>query len=157
MTAQEASMASTLAPASTTRTSPAARRFGYLVAIVVNGIMIWVAHRLLDWQWPGFLTDDFDAVLWLVSASFVTGMVVNACFLLYDRGRFRAFGDLVTGAFGLAVTLRIWDVFPFDFSDYGNDWSWLFRAVLALGVLGTSIAILVNVAKLIRPTDRHAG
>jgi hypothetical protein len=150
-------MASNLAPASTTQGSPAARRFGYLVAIVVNGIMIWVAHRLLDWQWPGFLTDDFDAVLWLLSASFVAGMVVNACFLLYDRGRFRAFGDLVTAAFGLAVTLRIWDVFPFEFSDYGTDWSWLFRAVLALGAFGTSVAILINVARLIRPADRPAG
>jgi hypothetical protein len=144
------------APTGSRRPTPAARRFGYVVAIAVNGTMLWVAHQLLGWGWPDFLTDDFDEVLWLLSASFLAGIVVNACFLLYDRGRFRALGDLVTALFGLLVSLRVWDVFPFDFSGYDNDWSWLFRVGLVVAIGGTAIAIIVNVVKLVRPTVERA-
>jgi hypothetical protein len=144
------------APAARHRPAPASRRFGYFVAIVLNGTMLWVAHQLLGWGWPDFLTGDFVQVLWLLSASFVAGMVVNAGFLFDDRGRFRALGDLVTAVFGLLVSLRVWNVFPFEFSGYANDWSWLLRTGLGVGIGGTVIAIMVNVAKLLRPTDEHA-
>jgi hypothetical protein len=151
-------MTSARVPAATDRRrpAPATRRFGYVVAIVVNGAMLWVAHQLLGWGWPDFLTDDFGKVLWLLSASFVAGMVVNAGFLFYDRGRFRALGDLVTAVFGLLVSLRVWNVFPFEFAGYDNDWSWLFRTGLVVGIGGTVIAIMVNVVKLVRPTDEPA-
>jgi hypothetical protein len=145
-------MVSTHAPApSTRRPSAAARRFGYLVAIAAHVVMLWIAHRLLEWGWPGFLTEDFAVVLGVISASLVAGMVVNAGFVLHDEGRFRALGDLVTAAFALAVSLRLWSVFPFDFTGYETDWSWLLRAGLAVGIGGTVIAIIVQLVRLIGP------
>jgi hypothetical protein len=142
-------MASTLAPLPTSRHPTAARRFGYLVAIAVNGVLLWIVNQLLDWQWPGFLTEDFAQVVGLVSASFVVGMVVNAGFLVVDRGRPRALGDLANAAIGFAVSVRTWDVFPFDFAGYGTDWTWLFRLLLAVGILGTLVAIVVNIGRLV--------
>jgi hypothetical protein len=47
-------------------------------------------------------------------------------------------------------------VFPFEFTGYDNDWSWLFRTGLVVGIGGTVIAIMVNVVKLVRPTDEPA-
>ena len=39
----------------------AARIFGYLVAVVVNLAMLWIAWRVLDWGWLPFLTGEpFD-------------------------------------------------------------------------------------------------
>jgi hypothetical protein len=150
-------MATTQAPASSAhRRSGASRRFGYLVAIVGHAVMLWIAHHLLEWQWPGFLTDDFVGVLGLISASLIAGMVVNAGFLLHDRGRFRALGDLVTAAFALAVSLRLWSVFPFDFSAYDTDWSWLLRVGLAVGIGGTVVAMIAHVVKLIGPRTTSA-
>lgn len=149
-------MTSTVAPPQRTdRTGPgvAARRFGYLVAIAANAIMLWLAHQLLDWGWPSFLTDDFDQVLGLITASFVASMVVNAGYLVHDRGRFRALGDLVIAAFGFVVSLRMWDVFPFDFSGWQTDWSWLVRTALVVGIGGTAIAMIVNAVRLISGTD----
>jgi hypothetical protein len=124
---------------------------------VVNGVMLWAAHQLLGWGWPDFLTADFDEVLPVLSASLVVGMVVNACFLVSDRGRFRAFGDLITAVLALAVSVRMWDVFPFDFTGYDRDWSWLFRAGIVLAIVGTAIAGLVNAVKLVRGTAGPAG
>jgi hypothetical protein len=145
-------LASTHAPAPSTRgPSATARRFGYLLAIGANAVALWIAHQLLAWQWPGFLTDDFAQVLGLVTASLIASMAVNAGFLVRDRGRVRALGDLVTAALGLAVSLRLWSVFPFDFSTYDTDWSWLFRVGLGVGIVGTVIAVIVQVVRLIGP------
>lgn len=43
-----------------------AKRWGFLVAATIAGVMLWVVHQLLDWGWPGFLTVDLtgDATDW---------------------------------------------------------------------------------------------
>lgn len=143
-------MGSTLAPARSTARQPTAlRRVGHVMAIAVNAIMLWMVARLLEWGWPAFLTEDFVEVEWLVSASLVAGIIVNAAFLVHDRGHFRALGDLVTNGFGLAVTMRTWAVFPFDFSGYATDWTWLVRTVLVIAIVGTAIGIVASLAKFL--------
>lgn len=143
-------MGSIRAPARSTTQQPTAMRcVGYVMAIVVNAIMLWLVGRLLEWGWPGFLTQDFVEAEGLVSASLVAGIVANAAFLVHDRGRFRALADLVTNGFGLAVTMRLWDVFPFDFSSYATDWTWLVRMVLVLAIVGTAVGIVASVARLL--------
>ena len=91
-------MATTTLPAPTTRrTHEAGRRFGYLVAIAANAVAIWVVHQLLGWNWPGFLTRDFEQVVPVITVSLVVSIGANAMFLLgFDRGRFKAFADLLT-------------------------------------------------------------
>jgi hypothetical protein len=128
--------------------TPAAR-FGYVVAATMNGVLLWVVHQLLDWGWPSFLTDDFELVLGLVTASFIAGIVTNLVLALHHRGRIRALADLVTAAFGLAVGLRMWEVFPFDFTGYATDWSGLVNIALIIGIVATGIAIIVNLVKLL--------
>ncbi|MFA9430548.1 hypothetical protein [Egicoccus sp. AB-alg2] len=143
-------MTTTRVPELTRRHPTAANRAGYVVAIAVNGLLLWVAGRLLDWGWPGFLTEDFTEVLPLLTVSLVAGMLANAAFLVRDRGAFRALADLVTTTVGLAVAVRLWDVFPFDFAGYPQDWSWLVRVGLAVGIVGGTIAIVVNLVRLVR-------
>jgi hypothetical protein len=36
----------------------------------------------------------------------------------------------VTTGIGLAVLMRIWQVFPFDLAGWSVDWSWLVRLLL---------------------------
>ena len=142
-------MATTEAPP-TTRRSSAARRFGYLVAIAVNAALLWAVNQLLVWGWPGFLTEEFTEVLPLVSASLIAGMVVNAVLLLRDRGRVKALGELITAAFGLAISVRLWTVFPFDFSGHGTDWNGTLRVALGVGIAVMAVAVLANLATLIK-------
>lgn len=144
-------MASTLAPTPlpTDRRPAAGRRFGYVLAVAINGVFLWISHQLLDWEWPGFLTEEFDRLLPLVTASFVASMVVNTVYLVRDRGRVRSLGELTTAAFGLVVSIRTWTVFPFDFAGYGTDWTWLVRTLLVIGIVGTSIAGIVHLTRLV--------
>lgn len=142
-------MAITPTPSTRRGPSTAARRLGYLGAIAGNAVLLWVAHRLLVWGWPAFLTGEFAQVLPLVTASLIVSMMVNAVFVLRDRGRVKALGDLVNAGVGLAVAVRMWTVFPFDFSGYGTDWAWAVRVALAVGIVATSIGALVNLIKLV--------
>lgn len=131
------------------RVPTSAKRFGYLVAAAMNGVMLWVAHRLLDWGWPGFLTNDFERVIGLVTASFIASIAVNLALAVHPSGRLRPFADLVTAAFALAVGLRMWEVFPFDFTGYATDWTGLVRVALGVGIALTGIAIIANLAQLV--------
>ena len=130
------------------RVPTSVKRVGYLVAAAVNGVLLWVAHQLLDWGWPAFLTDDFARVLGLVTASLIAGIVVNLGLAADHRGRVRALADLVTAAFTLAVGLRLWEVFPFDFTGHATDWSTPVRVALGVGIAATGIAIIANLVKL---------
>jgi hypothetical protein len=128
----------------------AAQRFGYGLAVVLNGLMLWVAHQLLDWRWPGFLTRDFENLLPWVTVSFVASMAANLGFIVHDRGPSRALADLMTAAIGLAVALKTWAVFPFDFSTYDRDWTGLARVILVVAIVGTLIGVVVNTVKLVQ-------
>jgi hypothetical protein len=126
-----------------------ATRAGYLVSAALNGVLLWAAHRLLDWGWPAFLTDDFELVLGIVTASFIASVVVNLALAVHHRGRIRALADTVTAGFGLAVGVRMWAVFPFDFQGYETDWSGWVRVAIVVGIAATGVAIIANLAKLV--------
>jgi hypothetical protein len=133
------------------------RRFGYVVAAGVNGLLLWVVHRLLDWQWPAFLTVDFELVLGVVTASFIASIVVNLALAVHHPVRARALADLVTAAFALAVGLRMWEVFPFDFAGYATDWSRFVEVALVVGIVAAGIAIVASLIRLIIGSDPGAG
>lgn len=124
------------------------RRHEYFINVAINGVMLYVAHNLLEWEWPGFLTKDFDQLLPWVTASCVIAMAVNFVLLLVDDGRTKALGNLLTSCIGLALAVRTLQVFPFDFSGYDNDWSWLVRGLAVLALIGSGIGIIVNLVKV---------
>ncbi len=142
----------------TPRSGPSvgARRVGYGVAALINLVLVWVTHQLLDWEWPGFLTPDFDRVLPIVTASLLVSVAANAWFSWSDSGWRKPAGDLATSAIGFVAAVRVWQVFPFDFTGYEHDWSWLVRGVLILAVAGTAIGTAAAVVKLSSGSARDA-
>ncbi len=133
------------------------RRLGYLVAAAVNGVLLWVFHHLLEWGWPKFLTEDFEQVLPVLSASLVATIVANLCFLAYDRRWFKALAEAVTAALSLAAGVRTWQVFPFDFSTTARDWSTLARVVIAVGIVVMAIAVVANVVTFLAAVTGRDG
>jgi hypothetical protein len=131
------------------RPSAAARRFGYLVAIAVNAGLLYIANNLLAWEWPPFLTEDFDRVLPLLNVSIVASMVVNGVYLAFDPRWFKTAGDVVTAVFSLAVVGRTLAVFPFDFTPYSFDWETLTRVLLVLMIVATVTGIVAGTVKVI--------
>lgn len=133
------------------RSSRAVRRAGYLFAAALNAVMLWIAHQLLDWGWPRFLTDDFEELLPWVTASLVLSIVCNLVYVVTDTRRVKASGDLVTAVIGFVVAVRTWQVFPFDFSSYATDWSWVLRTVLVIAMVGTVLGAIAALVRLVTP------
>lgn len=133
------------------RPSVAARRLGYLVAAVVNAALVYAVNVWPGWQAVPFLSEETRQVLGLVNLSLTAGLVTNVMFLRYDPPRLKSLGDLVTTAIGLAVLVRVWRVFPFEFQDLSFDWALLVRIVLGAGMFGAAVGMVVSFVSLVRP------
>jgi uncharacterized membrane protein YidH (DUF202 family) len=137
----------------TTRRVPT--RFGYVVAIAVNAVMLVIVNNILEWGWAPFLTDDFAQILWLLDLSFLGAIVVNAIYLGYDPPWFKSVSQIALGVISMAVAIRTFQVFPFDFSGYQFNWEPLARFVIVLTMVGVGISIVVETAKLVRSAAAH--
>jgi hypothetical protein len=140
----------------TPRQSVAARRVGYVIAVVLNVALLYLINVRPGWQAAPFLTADMNLVLPVVNLSLVAGLAANVVFLAYDAPWCRSLGDLVTTSISLAVLVRVWRVFPFAFSG-SFDWSPLVRILLVLAMIGTAIAVVVHVVSLVRRIADRCG
>lgn len=132
------------------RPSPAARRFGYVVAAAVN-VALWVAiHVWPGWQELWFLTSATEDVLPWVDAQIGASIVVNAIWLLVDPRWLRSLGEAVTAAVGIAAIARILTVFPFSFDDDGVPWEQWVRFTLVVVLVGMAIGVLANLVAFVR-------
>jgi hypothetical protein len=124
------------------------RRSGYVVAVAVNLIMLILVNVRPGWRELPFLTADFAGILWLINLSIAASAVVNLAYLGYDPSWFRSVCQIGVTAIGLAAAIALWQVFPFDFSAYSFNWTTLTRLLLALGIFGSIMAILVELVRL---------
>jgi hypothetical protein len=132
------------------RPSVAVRRVGYLVAAAVNAALLYVVNVWPGWQALPFLTEDTGQVLVLVNLSLVVGVVANVVYLTYDPPWWKSLGDVVTTGVGMAVLVRVWQVFPFDFHGASFNWALLVRGVLVVALVGATIGIVAQVVSLLR-------
>jgi hypothetical protein len=130
------------------QSSTRARRFGYLVAIGCGALMLYLLNVRPGWQVVPFLSDDFPQVLWLLNLSIGLGIVLNVVYLIADPRRWKVAGDVVSTAVGLAVLVRFWRVFPFDFADGPVDWTLLLRGLLVLAIVGCLVGLVVQFVTL---------
>lgn len=120
----------------------------YVGGAVVNVILLVLVNGWPGWEVVPFLTNRTPLVLGLVNASLVTGIVVNVVLSVWHPPRLKAFGDLAIGAVGIAALVRIWQVFPFDLQ--GSAWETVVRVLLVVGLVGSGIAMLVALVRLVR-------
>jgi hypothetical protein len=133
---------------STSRESRSSRKVGYLVAVLVNVIMLVIVNIRPGWRELPFLTEDLAGILWLVNLSMVVSAAVNVVYLWYDPAWFKSACQVGVSAVSLAASVRMLQVFPFDFSAYSFNWSALTRLVLVLAIFGSAVAIVVDLVRL---------
>ena len=126
------------------------RRIGYGVTIVVNAVTLVIANNILDWGWFGWLTEDLNDVLPLINLSLVASMVANAAYFAKDTPGFKGILELIVNGISLIVVIRLLQVFPFDFSEYSSGWETATRSILIVAIVGISLALLVELVKLIQ-------
>jgi hypothetical protein len=119
-------------------------RVGYIIAIIVNVILLWVANNLLAWNVP-FLTSDFVAVLGVLNIS----IGANILWFFYDAAWFRHLLQIILNILAMVVIYTFYVVFPLDI---GPD---IVRLVLRIAMIamliGLGIATIIELIRLIRP------
>lgn len=126
------------------------RRAGYLVGIVLNGVLLVLVNAWPGWDVLPFLTTAFPAVLGLVDLALVAGLVTGLVQLWQDPEWLVALDGVVTTSAGLAALVRLWQVFPLDFTGTAFDWALTVRIVLVVGLAGSVLGLPAQVAALVR-------
>lgn len=144
------------APTSTRRprASRAARRFGYVVAVAVNSLMLYLIHGWPGWDAVPFLSAETTDVLPYVDASIVASIVVNTAYVVRDGRLTKAAGELLVNLVSLLSLIRFWQVWPFDFDGVWGGWQPLVYVMLAVATVGTAVSALVQVVTLLRASAR---
>ena len=118
----------------------AARASGFVGSILVNAILLYVTHHVLEWQ-IGWITPAWSDVLWAVDLTLWASIVANALFLAIDAAWFRNVAGAISCAFAVFATGWLYVVFPFDFGAAAtND---IVRLALGAMVLATALATVV--------------
>ena len=133
-----------------------ARSGGYVLSIVINIILLYVAQHLLEWN-LGWITSAWLDAVWAVSLSLVVSIVANALFLVYDAPWFHHSVEAVATAAALFSAYWMYLVFPFEF---GPAWNPLAHLVLLAMVMALTVATIViavlAIVELMRAGWRHA-
>lgn len=124
------------------------RRFGFGLAVAINVALLYVVQNLASWDVLPFLTTDFEEVVPWISFSLIVAILANAVYMVYEHPMLRPVGDIFTNLASLVATWRVFQVFPFDFSDYSFPWDVLTRVVLIIGIVGTAVGVIVALTKL---------
>ena len=131
------------------------RRVGYGVAIAVNIAFLVIANNILDWGWFSWLTEDLEDVLPLINLSLVASLAANSAYLVHDGPGFKGGLELVVNSISLVVAIRLLQVFPFDFSTDG--WETLTRWILVVSIVAISLALLVQLVRLLVMATKPGG
>lgn len=126
------------------------RRAGYVVAIIINLLVLGFINTWPGWESFDFVTADAADVVPLVNLSIGVTIVANLVYLVVDAPRVKAFGEMVTSAVAMVVSVIVLRVFPFDFSAYAFPWELITRVILVIAVIGSGISVLVNLYRVIR-------
>lgn len=125
------------------------RRVGYGIGALVNVALLVAFNVWPGWDAVPFLTEDFEQVLGLINLSLAVGFLTSVVNLALDSFGAKALGELATNVIGLAVSVRLLQVFPFDFSG-GFDWTLIVRILLVIGVVGSFFGAAAAVVRLLR-------
>lgn len=140
----------TTEPITAHRRPPAAvRRAGYGMAALVQLAMLYVVNWWPGWHSATFLTPDAAQVVWLFNLAIAVGVVFDLAFLVHDPRWLTALGDVVTAGLGLAVLVRTWKVFPFQFTDTTIDWALFVRFGLGLAIVGAAVGLFARCISLL--------
>lgn len=132
------------------RVARGTRRFGYVVSVAVNLVMLGLIHTWPGWDVVPFLSAETSDVLPYVDASIATAILVNVAYVVRDGRLAKASGELLTNLVSMLSLVMFWRVWPFDFDGVWGGWEPLTYVLLGVATFGTAVAALVQVVTLVR-------
>lgn len=124
-------------------------QIGYGIAIGLSLVLIYIVQNIEEWDFLPFLTDDFGQVVPWITFSLIAGVLAYLMYIFYDSQTLRWSGEIMTNLITIAVTWKVFTVFPFDFEAYEFPWDFLARFVMVLAIVGASIGAVVDLVKII--------
>ncbi len=124
-------------------------RIGHVVAIVVNVGLLFVARNLLDWDVLSFLTSAWNDVRPAITVALLVAIVVHAVQLGWTAEWIRISTDGLAAAASCWASIRLFQVFPFEFDPAGYRWDLVLRAGLIIAITGAGLAALVTPLRLL--------
>jgi len=118
---------------------------GYLIAIIINLIIMQIINRLTNWGMP-FLTPRFNAALWAINLSIGAHILVYAVWLVYDERWFRRLTQVGLNVLAFISVFVLYSIFPFEFGR--TLWDMLARFVLIVSMFGIALGTIVELVKL---------
>ena len=134
------------------------RTSGLIASIVVNGLLLYAAQHVLDWQ-IGWITPRWSDVLWAVDLTLETSIVVKALYLMVAARWFRSVGRAVSCGVAVLSTRWMYAIYPFDFGSAATNDLVRFALVLLLAVttIATLVLAVVGIVQLAGTTLRSVS
>lgn len=123
-----------------------ARRAGYIAAIVVNLVMLYIVNNVLAWD-LSFITAEFTEALGVINVSIGAAILANLVFVSYDPRWFRHLAQIGLSLLSVRVLYTLFIVFPFDLG--AGIWDMWLRLALVVCIVGAAIGILVETIQLL--------
>ncbi len=130
----------------------AERKFGYIVVILINVALVYVANNLLNWNLP-WLKDSYIQCLWAINLSFAVTIFTNFIFLFFDRRWFRHLMESLCNVFSFISGYVFWRVFPLELNATWTRWV---NLGLILILVFTLLSILVEMSKAVKHYRRES-
>lgn len=87
------------------------RQFGYIISILVNVALIYVANNVLKWNVP-FLTAEFSRCIPALVLSLSVSIFCYGVFMVYDPKWFRHLMQVIMNCFGWYSLFVFYQVMP---------------------------------------------
>jgi hypothetical protein len=119
--------------------------FGNILALaIVNTVLIWRQYT------HGVILESWVGILWAANLSLIVQIAGSLILAFYRPAALYAFMEMVFAGLGLLSMIVFFIVFPLDFSGVVGPWlNTLLKVVIALGMAGASIGILVWMVRLV--------
>ncbi len=132
------------------RTGSGGRRIGYVVAAVINLALWFLANVDPGWQAVWFLSPSTAQLLPLFNLVILAQAAANVLYAIFDSTGLKRLLEVPLTVLSLWLAVRVLVVFPFDFGPDGGIWSQIVHVIAFVGVFGTAIALIVNIAQLVK-------
>jgi hypothetical protein len=123
------------------KTEKKAKKSEYIIAIVVNIVLLYIFNNLLNWH-IYFITNALNEVLWIINLAIIATIVGNILLLAYNPEWFRHVMKIILNIVAVIAVYNIFIVFPFNFNSFLIDWSVIIALIFVM--VGITIATIVE-------------
>ena len=129
------------------------RRGDYVIAIVVNIILLYVFNNLLNWN-IYFVTNALNGILWIINMAIIAIIILNLLQIFYNPLWFRNLMKIFSNIFVFILVYFLYIVFPFSFNiiyvDIGLKFAFLITLIVIfiLTVIEVLLMLILIIKKL---------